>query len=155
MIVARIIMLDAGPLGLASMPPSKIPAARFHAWLRDIEAARAAVFIPALADYEVRRELLRIQAWSRVNRLDRLATRLTVLGVSNAALLKAAEFWAIVRRAGKPTADAQALDADCILAAQASLIGRPGDVVTIASTNVGHLNRFPGIDAREWASIVA
>ena len=151
--MARIIMLDAGPLGLASMPPDKVPAARFHTWLREVEAARATVVIPALADYEVRRELLRLSAWSRVARLDRLASRFVLLGISNASLRQSAEFWATVRRAGKPTADPHALDADCILAAQASLIGQTGDVVTIATTNVAHLNRFPGIDAREWASI--
>ena len=51
----------------------------------------------------------------------------------------AAEFWSQVRRAGLPTADPQALDADCILAAQATLLGGPGDDIVIATTNVGHL----------------
>jgi hypothetical protein len=29
----------------------------------------------------------------------------------------------------------------------------PGSVVIIATTNVGHLGRFPGIDARLWNTI--
>ena len=45
------------------------------------------------------------------------------------------------------------LDADAILAAQADLIGNPGDVVTVATSNARHLARFPRVDAREWSSI--
>ena len=48
-----------------------------------------------------------------------------------------------------------ALDGDCILAAQASLLGGPGDLVTIATTNPRHLVRFPGTDARDWEAMQA
>jgi hypothetical protein len=66
---------------------------------------------------------------------------------------QAAEFWAMIRRAGVPTAHPQALDSDCILAAQATLLGGGGDVVTIATRNIRHLTRFPGIDARHREEI--
>ena len=66
---------------------------------------------------------------------------------------KAAEFWADLRRRGLPTAADESLDADAILAAQAALIGGPGDTVTVATSNPVHLARFPGIDARDWPSI--
>ena len=66
---------------------------------------------------------------------------------------KAAEFWADLRRRGLPTAADESLDADAILAAQAALIGSPGDIVTVATSNSRHLGRFPGIDARDWPSI--
>jgi hypothetical protein len=46
-----------------------------------------------------------------------------------------------------------ALDGDAILAGQAAIVGFPGDEVIIATTNVHHLGRFPGIDARPWQSI--
>lgn len=52
-----------------------------------------------------------------------------------------------------PTADPHALDGDCILAAQASILGGDGDMVTVATTNVGHLGRFPGVHARRWEEI--
>ena len=58
-----------------------------------------------------------------------------------------------LRKLGRPTAHPHALDADAILAAQASLCGGPGDEVIVATTNVGHLARFPGIDARPWDTI--
>lgn len=68
-------------------------------------------------------------------------------------MLRAAEFWALVHNLGRPTAHPHALDGDAILAAQASLCGPAGDEVLIATTNVGHLARFPGIDARPWDRI--
>jgi len=42
------------------------------------------------------------------------------------------------------------LDADAILAGQAALAGQTGHTVTIATTNLAHLNRFPGMDAQIW-----
>ena len=35
----------------------------------------------------------------------------------------------------------------------ATLAGLPGDTVTIATTNVAHLSKFPGIDAQIWDQI--
>ena len=65
---------------------------------------------------------------------------------------KAAELWADARRRGRPTSGPRALDADSILAAQALLLAGPGDSVTIATENVGHLGQFA--DARPWANIL-
>jgi hypothetical protein len=36
---------------------------------------------------------------------------------------------------------------------QALVLGEPGDLVTIATTNVAHPARFPGVDARAWSAI--
>ncbi len=69
------------------------------------------------------------------------------------AIIKAAEFWAFLRQSGIPTASPDSLDADAILAGQAALAGRPGDTVTIATTNLAHLNRFPGVAAEIWDQI--
>ena len=73
--------------------------------------------------------------------------------MTTGAMLRAAEFWAEVRRFGIPTASPDALDADCIIAAQASVVGRLGDTVTIATTNVVHLSRFADVDAKDWSTI--
>jgi len=75
------------------------------------------------------------------------------LAVSPAAWDRAADFWAIVRNAGIPTSGPDDLDADAILGGMAATVGGPGDVVTIPTTNVRHLSRFPSIDVREWATI--
>lgn len=68
-------------------------------------------------------------------------------------MLRAAKLWAEVRQRGMPTADDRAIDADCILAAQVLTATGIGDVAMIATTNVRHLARFPGIVAEEWAAI--
>jgi predicted nucleic acid-binding protein len=151
--VARVIVLDSGPLGLAALPPGPPAADACHAWLLGLEAAGAEVVVPAVADYEVRRELLRLGAAARLRNLDGLRARFDYLPVSEAAWDRAAAFWALLRGAGAPTAGPQDLDADAILAGQAATAGQPGDVVTVATTNVRHLGRFPGVDARPWATI--
>ena len=69
------------------------------------------------------------------------------------AIVKAAELWALLRQSGIPTSSPDALDADAILAGQAALAGQPADTVTIATTNLAHLNRYPGIDAQIWDQI--
>ena len=63
-------------------------------------------------------------------------------------MLKAAEYWATTRGAGRPTADEKALDGDVILAAQSAALVQPGDELVVATTNVGHLSQF--VDARSW-----
>ena len=151
--MARFIVLDAGPLGLASQARGKRDADRCRAWLGLLDAAGARVVVPEIADYEVRRELLRSGASAGIGRLDQLISVLEFDPISTPAMRRAAEFWALIRRAGFPTAHAQALDADCILAAQATLLGSQGDTVTIASANIRHLTRFPGVDAQRWDAI--
>jgi hypothetical protein len=46
-----------------------------------------------------------------------------------------------------------ALDADAIPAAQAVLAAQSGDTVRVSTTNVRHLSRFAGVDARPWTAI--
>jgi hypothetical protein len=111
------------------------------------------VVIPEIADFEVRREMIRRGARAGLILLDSLASRLAYDPLTTPIMRKAAEFWADVRRRGLPTAGDEGLDADAILAAQAALIGNPGDTVTIATSNSRHLARFPGIDARDWSAI--
>jgi predicted nucleic acid-binding protein len=153
--VARIIVLDAGPLGLASKPRGKPDADTCRVWIRTLDAAGARVVVPEIADYEVRRELIRAGATAGVARLDLLESVLDYDPITTAAMRKAAELWAAVRNAGVATADRQSLDADCILAAQALLLGGPGVAVTIATPNVRHLTRFPGVTAQAWETITA
>lgn len=115
--------------------------------------AGVSILIPAVIDYQVRRELVRVPAMSKLKNLADIRQRFLILAVSEAAWFRAAEFWALSRRMVLPTGPDTALDADAILAGCAATVGRPGDEVIIASSNVRHLSRFPGIDAREWMSI--
>lgn len=149
--MARIIVLDSGPLSLASKAPGKPDGDRCRAWLLVLEAIGVQFIAPEIADYEVRRELLRVGATTAIDRLDRLEAIMKYDPITTEIMRRAARFWADARRAGRPTADPKALDADVILAAQASLAGGPGDAVTVATTNPGHIARY--VDAKPWAAI--
>jgi hypothetical protein len=154
--MARLVLLDSGPLGLIVRAPSRSQVLRCLTWLKTIIATGTTVVIPEIAHYEVRRELLRIRAVGSLRRLDNYldpSGGLKHLTLTTDAINKAAEFWADLRQHGVPTTAPDALDADAILAGQAALAGLPGDTVTIATTNLAHLNRFPGIDARLWDQI--
>ena len=149
----RYVPLDTGILGLLCSSPMFQEVADCLAWLARLEAIGTLVVIPDVTHYEARREMIRVGATAKLKRLDKLLMTLGPARVTPDAWLKAAEFWALVRSAGLPTADPHALDGDAILAGVAATIGAPGDVVTIATSNVGHLARFPGVDARRWEMI--
>jgi hypothetical protein len=149
--VSRVVVLDAGPLGLVTNPkrsPQSIACAR---WLQDLTAQGARVIVPEIADYEVRRELLRANKAKGIGRLDALSRLLEYLPLTTRAMHQAAQFWAQARLHGQPTASDPALDADAILAGQATALGVPNLVV--ATTNTGHLSRFVSADL--WQNIRA
>jgi predicted nucleic acid-binding protein len=149
--MARIVFLDSGPLGLVSNRPGKPRVDRCAVWLNDLLTAGVRVVVPEIADYEVRRELLRVGARAGLRRLAALESTLLYAEITTAVMHQAARFWAEVRQRGLPTSDPKALDADAILAAQAHLAGGPGDTVIVATDNVGHLGQF--VDARPWPTI--
>jgi hypothetical protein len=154
--MARLIMLDSGPLGLIVRAPNKPQVVRCITWLNAISATGTTILIPEIAHYEVHRELFRIRAVGGLRRLDHAldpGSGFRHLTLSTDAIIKAAEFWALLRQSGIPTASPDAIDADAILAGQAAFAGQPGDTVTIATTNLAHLSRFPGIDAQTWDQI--
>jgi hypothetical protein len=111
------------------------------------------VAVPEIADYEVRRELLRAGKFAGLARLDALAAHpaATYLALTTEAMRLAAEFWAEARREHRPGAGEAALDADVILAAQAALAGDGGDDVVVATTNTDHLAQF--VPAQRWENI--
>lgn len=149
--MTRLIMLDSGPLGMVTNPKAKgIPLA-CQQWLKSLLKQGEKVVIPEIADYEVRRELLRANLLKSLNRLDNLKQTLEYIPIQTDTMLLAANLWAEARQTGQPTADPKALDGDVILAAQARLLSNDTTEVIVATTNVGHLNRF--IAAFDWQSI--
>ena len=147
----EITFLDTGPLGLVSHPRGTPEATRCRRWVQTLLASGVRVVVPEIADYEVRRELLRVGSTAGLARLDLVKAKLYYAPLTTDAKLRADELWADARRQGKPTASPEALDGDVILAAQALMAGGPGDTVIVATGNVGHLGRF--VDARLWDKI--
>lgn len=145
------VLLDSGPLGLVTNPTGSSQALQCKQWLQLLIANGRRILIPEIVDYEVRRELLRANKTRGLQRLDSLINQLGCLEITREAMLKAAEFWAEVRKQGQPTADPKALDADVILAAQAAIATNRGYETVIATTNVRHLSRF--VPAQLWNEI--
>jgi len=145
------VFLDTGPLGTVSNPKSSPEGDACKAWLEGLVARGTRVLVPEIADYEVRRELLRAGKTAGLARLDVVKAALEYVPITTEAMLFAADLWAQVRRQGQPTADAKALDGDVILAAQAFTLGLAVDQIVVATVNVGHFARF--IPARRWQDI--
>ena len=149
-----IVLLDSGPLGILSNPNSSPKTLECRYWAERLTDKGYRLIVPEIADYEVRRELLRADKQKGLRRLDTLKAKFQYLPLTTKTMLKAAEFWAESRKAGKPTATPDALDGDVILAAQAYLIAEEvGDrtPVVVATTNVDHLARFT--IAKHWQDI--
>jgi predicted nucleic acid-binding protein len=147
--VSRVILLDAGPLGLVTNPQRSPQSIACAQWLQLIVAGGSRVILPEIADYEVRRELIRANKIKGLTHLDALAELLEYLPLTTAAMHQAALFWAQARQQGQPTAGDKTIDGDMILVAQAMTLDAPN--VVIATTNVGHLSRFAPADL--WQNI--
>ena len=109
--------------------------------------------VPEIADYEVRRELLRADKQRGLVRLNELCNIFWYLALATTMMREAANLWANARNIGLPTAQDADLDADVILAAQArSLQRRHGnESVVVITKNVSHLNRY--VEAQKWTDI--
>ena len=108
------------------------------------------ILVPEIADYELRRELIRARRTAGVARLDAFIAQVEFLPIATAAMRQAAAFWAEARQKGRPTAPDPALDGDVILAAQAATLDRAG--VIVATTNPKHLSQY--FPAELWIDIV-
>lgn len=148
-----IIVLDSGPLGLLSNPTPRGLANEAREWALAHVAIDTDIVLPEIADYEVRRELIRSGRTEGVKRLDELCAGLSYAPLSTAIMHDAAALWAEARNRGHPTAHHAALDGDVLLAAQSRRLAAaaPGESVVVATTNVAHLERF--VDAMPWADI--
>jgi len=143
----KIVLLDASPLGRISNPSATPANLECYNWMESLLMSGCQIIVPEIADYEVRRELLRAGKTRGLARLDLLKNTLDYLPLTTDVMLKAAELWAQARNQGTPTADTKALDCDVILAAQTLAAGG-----IVATENVGHLSLF--VEAKDWRDIL-
>jgi len=149
--MSKIILLDAGPLGLVTNPKPSRKSVACNKWAQAQLSKSVRILVSEIADYEIRRELLRAGKHPGIANLDALKTSLGYLPITTAVMLKAAEFWARARQIGRPTAHDQHLDADMILAAQATLLIADGHEVIVVTDNISHLSLF--VPAARWQDI--
>lgn len=154
--MSEIVLLDSGPLGLVTNPKESAESLACKDWLRQLTRDGHQALVPAITDYEVRRELKLYGKTNGLRNLDTLAASAGYVPLTSQALWLAADLWAQVRQAGLPTAERFALDADVILAAQARTLDAgfwemPGATVVIATSNIGHLTCLA--DAQLWRDI--
>jgi predicted nucleic acid-binding protein len=100
--------------------------------------------IPEIADYETRRWLLQVSPKDGIAALDELISDCEYIPLNTATMRRAAEFWALVRKKGRKTADDKNLDADAILAAQAFIAN-----AVVVTENIRHLSSYP-ITVMSW-----
>lgn len=147
------LVLDTGILGRLCHPRQKQnqPVAEWLARRLSSDSEVAEVFLPEIADYELRRKLLHLiakqqAASTSLQRLDDLGKLLEYLPFDTETMRQAAQIWADARIQGIPTAEAPAVDGDVILVAQALAVNG-----TIVTTNRKHLSRF--VPAMDWTEI--
>ena len=146
------VVLDSSPLSLVTQKAGKSPDGdACRAWMESLLAQGVRVYVPEVADYEVRRELIRAKKTSSVARLDRLKQLARYLPISTDVMLVAADLWAQARNAGVATADIHALDGDVIISAQALSLDLSLYEFVIATSNVSHISRY--VPADLWTNI--
>ena len=150
----KYLFLDSTPLGLL-LQGRYAEADECRAWLAAHLRAGVRVIVPEIIDYEVRRELLRLNKDRAIAQLDEFlaAEPDRCLPINSGALRRAAEIWAGVRAQGYPTADPHALDIDVILAAQVQTSRLAVSDLVVATSNVGHLGRL--MPCQPWRAIAS
>lgn len=138
------LAIDTGVLGMLCHPRK---GADVKLWYRGVRGVRrATVYLPEVADFELRRELLRIPSVASLRELDRLPVEMEYVPLTTAILRDAAALWAGLWNTGRPLGTADSLGADVILAAQARAVG-----AIVVTDNIAHLGRM--VDARSWRDL--
>lgn len=150
------IILDSRPLGLVTQKPGNSGGDACRAWYAGLSQVGCLFFVPEPADYELRREFIRIGNTSAINRLEVFSAAVPgrYLPLTTPDVRLAAELWARVRNRGRTTAPPEALDADAMIAAQAERLDFAAfglSSVVVATANVGHLSALT--NAVLWSDI--
>jgi predicted nucleic acid-binding protein len=148
----RTIVLDTSPLSTVTRRRGVADGDACRRWVVNCRDRGHRVLAPAIAYYEVARELVRAGNAAGRARLDAFcAIPDTYLPLTDSALRLGALLWAQARNAGTPTADPKELDCDVLIAAQAFDLGLLRSELVVATGNIGHLARF--VNADLWWNI--
>ncbi len=151
--MTKTIYIDTGVLGLITHPNASLEVKQVREWVLTMETAGHRLVVPAVADYELRRELIRSPQKKGLMRLDEFiaAKPNRFLSITDDALKSGAELWAEARNKGKPSAEDPALDGDVLLCAQIRLLETACSAYVVATTNLKHLGLY--VHAKHWWDI--
>ncbi|MBC8140298.1 MAG: nuclease [Armatimonadetes bacterium] len=158
------VFLDTSPLSLVTQRRGKsVEADECQTWASALTQNTIAIVVPEVADYELRRELIRLRKTTAIARLDAFPALIgEYLPLDTDTVREAARLWANVRQQGIPTASDDALDGDALIAAQVfvwcAMTGTPLSFVAVATSNPAHLIRFADaggttLQAARWQDI--
>ncbi len=151
--MSKLVLLDSGPLGWLTNTNDPPASLIYRHWATDLRRKGATLRIPEIIDYELRRELIRLNSGESLAELDLLIQTYGYEPLCTDAMRLAAQLWAEARTViRKRTAQDNELDGDVILCAQARLLIAQGLDVWVATENVGHLGLFLKT-ARLWNEI--
>ena len=102
--MSRVILLDAGPLGIVTKRLGVPDAEACRAWVARCLRHGARIFVPAIAYYEVCRELERMRNTTGLARVAAFCSAVPgrYLPLSDTALRLGCRLWAQARNAGRP-----------------------------------------------------
>jgi len=156
--MSRIVLLDACTLGKVSNPNDTEENRRCREWSLDLRRKGTSVRVPEIADYEIRRELIRAYKSEGLRLLDE-TKQFGFVSLSEASLILAAELWADAHRLiGRTASDDPKLDPDMIICGQAKVLAMAeGAGVVVATENLVHFVPFVDgtylVDAKPWYEI--
>jgi hypothetical protein len=150
----RVVLLDCCTLGTITNPnDDNAEGLHCRQWAEDLRRKGTQVKIPAIADYELRREYIRLNFGKSLAELDNLVRVFGRVDLTPEALLKAAELWAAAKRDyGRDLRCNHKIDADMILCGQAFIESANGDKILIATDNLRHL-RLAWPESHLWSDI--
>jgi predicted nucleic acid-binding protein len=150
------IVLDETPLSLLAQKVGHAQGDVCKSWYAALIHAGHRFYVPEIADFELRRELIRAGKTASVGRLDAFISAVPdrYLPLTTPAVRLAAALWAQARNQGRTTAPPEALDGDTLIAAQAILFNPAAfglSATLVATANIGHLGTLT--TAASWSMI--
>lgn len=114
-----MIILDTGILSILCHRTAHPDVVAARKWLANLRDQRIEIAVPEIADYELRRSLLRIGSTKSIATLETIEATSTYLPITTEIMRFAANLWAESRRNGLATGPDSSLDGDVILASLA------------------------------------
>lgn len=91
--MSRAVLLDTHPLSQVTHPKVN---PLVQQWLQSLGKTETVIRVPEIADYELRRELLRQGKQNSIDRLNKLS-QICLIPLTPETMRKAAELWVWVR----------------------------------------------------------